>query len=118
MLLIALIGLCGYIQGEMVRRCKEIAVRRVCGATTVEVLMILGTKLMWTVLPATVCGIALAVWWNEAWLSTLAKMRCDVPLWIYMCGALAVVLVVYAVQLILSWRAANANPVDTIKKNN
>lgn len=117
-LLIALIGLCGYIQGEMVRRCKEIAVRRVCGATTVEVLMILGTKLMWTVLPATVCGIALAVWWNEAWLSTLAKMRCDVPLWIYMCGALAVVLVVYAVQLILSWRAANANPVDTIKKNN
>jgi hypothetical protein len=45
-------------------------------------------------------------------------MRCDVPVWIYLCGALLVVAVVYAVQLLLSLRAASANPVDTIKKNN
>jgi hypothetical protein len=60
----------------------------------------------------------MAVWWNKEWLSTLAQMRCDVPVWIYLCGALLVVAVVYAVQLLLSLRAASANPVDTIKKNN
>ena len=116
-LLIALIGLIGYIQGEMVRRSKEIAVRRVCGAKVGDVLAVLGVRLLWIVLPATVCGIALAVWWNDKWLSTLAQMRCDVPLWIYIVGALLVLAVVYSVQLLLSLRAASANPVDTIKKN-
>lgn len=117
-LLIAFIGLCGYIQGEMARRRKEIAVRRVCGAKVSEVLAVLGVRLLWIVLPATVCGITLAVWWNDKWLSTLAQMRCDVPLWIYIVGALFVLAVVYSVQLLLSLRAASANPVDTIKKNN
>ena len=117
-LLIALIGLIGYIQGEMVRRSKEIAVRRVCGAKVGDVLAVLGVCLLWIVLPATVCGIALAVWWNDKWLSTLAQMRCDVPLWIYIVGALLVLAVVYSVQLLLSLRAASINPVDTIKKNN
>ena len=117
-LLIALIGLIGYIQGEMAHRSKEIAVRRVCGATVGELLAVLGVRMLWMVLPAAVFGIALAVWWNKEWLSTLAQMRCDVPLWIYIVGALLVVAVVYAVQLLLSLRAASANPVDTIKKNN
>ena len=117
-LLIALIGLIGYIQGEMVRRSKEIAVRRVCGAKVGDVLAVLGVRLLWMVLPAAVCGIVLAVWWNKEWLSTLAQMRCDVPLWIYIFGALLVLAVVYSVQLLLSLRAASANPVDTIKKNN
>lgn len=117
-LLIALVGLCGYLQGEMARRRKEIAVRRVCGASAAEVLVTLGIRLFWILLPAIVCGVALAVWWNRAWLSTLAQMRCDVPLWIYVCGAAAVVFVVYAVQLLMSWRAASANPVEMIKSGN
>lgn len=117
-LLIAFIGLSGYLQGEMARRRKEIAVRKVCGASTAEVLVVLGTRLLWIVLPAVVCGVAIAVWLNEEWLSTLAQMRCSVPVWIYIAGVLAVMAFVYAVQLLLSWRAASANPVDTIKKNN
>lgn len=117
-LLIAFIGLCGYLQGEMARRRKEIAVRKVCGASTAEVLVVLGTRLLWIVLPATVCGVVIAVWLNDEWLSTLAQMRCTVPVWLYLLGALAVIAFVYALQLLLSWRAANANPVETIKKNN
>ena len=117
-LLIAFIGLCGYLQGEMARRRKEIAVRKVCGASTAEVLMVLGTRLLWIVLPAVVCGVAIAVWLNEEWLSTLAQMRCSVPVWIYISGAFLVVAFVYALQLLLSWRAASENPVETIKKNN
>ena len=117
-LLIAFIGLCGYLQGEMARRRKEIAVRKVCGASTAEVLMVLGTRLLWIVLPAVVCGVAIAVWLNEEWLSTLAQMRCSVPVWIYISGAFLVVAFVYALQLLLSWRATSENPVETIKKNN
>jgi putative ABC transport system permease protein len=102
----------------MARRRKEIAVRKVCGASTTEVLVILGVRFLWIVLPAVVCGVAIAVWFNDEWLSTLAQMRCSVPVWIYIAGVLAVMVFVYAVQLLLSLRAASANPVDTIKKNN
>lgn len=117
-LLIAFIGLCGYLQGEIARRRKEIAVRKVCGASTAEVLMVLGTRLLWIVLPAVVCGVAIAVWLNEEWLSTLAQMRCSVPVWVYAVGALTVIVFVYSVQLLLSLRAANGNPVEMIKRNN
>jgi putative ABC transport system permease protein len=117
-LLIAFIGLCGYLQGEMARRRKEIAVRKVSGASTAEVLVILGTRLLRIVLPATFCGVLVAVWLNGQWLSTLAQMRCSVPLWIYIAGALAVIAFVYAVQLSLSWHAANENPIEMIKRNN
>ena len=117
-LLIAFIGLSGYLQGEMARRRKEIALRKVCGASTSEVLVVLGARLLWIVLPAVVCGVAIAVRLNEEWLSTLAQMRCSVPVWIYIAGALSVVAFVYAVQLLLSWRAANENPVEMIKRNN
>ena len=117
-LLIAFIGLSGYLQGEMARRRKEIALRKVCGASTSEVLVVLGARLLWIVLPAVVCGVAIAVWLNEEWLSTLAQMRCNVPVWIYIAGVLAVMAFVYAVQLLLSCRAANENPVEMIKRNN
>ena len=117
-LLIALIGLCGYLLGEMAHRRKEIAVRKVCGASTVEILLILGARLLWIVLPAVVCGVAIAVWLNEEWLSTLAQMRCSVPTWIYIAGVLAVMVFIYTVQLLLSWRVANENPVEMIKRNN
>ena len=117
-LLIAFIGLCGYLQGEMARRRKEIAVRKVCGASTTEVLVILGTRLLWIVLPAVVCGVAFAVWLNDEWLSTLAQMRCSVPVWVYAVGVLAVLAFVYSVHLLLSLRAANGNPVEMIKRNN
>lgn len=117
-LVISLIGLCGYLLGEMARRRKEIAVRKVCGATIGEVLAVLGTRFLWIVLPATVCGVAVAVWSNDTYLSTLAQMRCTVPWWLYLLGALLVVTIVYAVQMFIALRAAMANPVDTIKKNN
>lgn len=117
-LVISLIGLCGYLLGEMARRRKEIAVRKVCGATIGEVLAVLGTRFLWIVLPATVCGVAVAVWSNDTYLSTLAQMRCTVPWWLYLLGVLLVVTIVYAVQMFIALRAAMANPVDTIKKNN
>ena len=66
----------------------------------------------------TSCGVAIAVWLNEEWLSTLAQMRCSVPTWIYIAGVLAVMVFIYTVQLLLSWRVANENPVEMIKRNN
>ena len=61
-LIISLIGLIGYLGNEMARRRKEIAIRKVNGATTSQVLSLLSLNISWVVVPAVVTGVAGAVW--------------------------------------------------------
>ena len=56
-LIISLIGLIGYVGNEMQSRCKEVAIRKVCGATLMEVLQILSMRLTYVVLPAVMMGV-------------------------------------------------------------
>lgn len=115
-LLISLIGLIGYVSGEIARRRKEVVIRKVCGASTVEILTLLSTKMTWIVLPAAVFGIAIAAWGNESYLSTLAQMRCTVPLWFYLAGVAIVAAIVYIVQAAIIWHTATTNPIEMMKR--
>ena len=115
-LFISLIGLIGYVSGEVARRRKEVVIRKVCGASTMEILTLLSTKMTWIVLPAAVCGIAVAAWGNESYLSTLAQMRCTVPLWFYLAGVAIVAAIVYIVQAAIIWHTATANPIEMMKR--
>ena len=115
-LFISLIGLIGYVSGEVARRRKEVVIRKVCGASTVEILTLLSTKMTWIVLPAAVCGIAVAAWGNESYLSTLAQMRCTVPQWFYLAGVAIVAAIVYIVQAAIIWHTATANPIEMMKR--
>ena len=115
-LLISLIGLIGYVSGEIARRRKEVVIRKVCGASTMEILTLLSTKMTWIVLPAAVFGIAIAAWGNESYLSTLAQMRCTVPLWFYLAGVAIVAAIVYIVQAAIIWHTATTNPIEMMKR--
>ena len=117
-LFISLIGLVGYVSGEMQRRTKEIAIRKVCGATSKQVLALLGMNFSIVIIPAVVCGIIGARWGGESYLATLDAMRCDVPWLLYAVGALLVIIVIYLIIIIRTWRTANANPIDMIKVEN
>ena len=115
-LFISLIGLIGYISGEVARRRKEVVIRKVCGASTMKILALLSTRMTWIVLPSAVCGTVIAAWGNESYLSTLAQMRCAVPLWFYLAGVVIVAVVVYAIQAAIIWHTATSNPMEMIKR--
>ncbi len=117
-LFISFIGLAGYLAGEMQRRTKEIAIRKVCGATSKQVLTLLGMNFSLILIPAALCGIIGARWGGESYLSTLSAMRCEVPWLLCLSGALLVLAVIYLIIIIRTWRTANANPVDMIKVEN
>ncbi|MBE6178605.1 MAG: FtsX-like permease family protein, partial [Rikenellaceae bacterium] len=117
-LLISLIGLVGYIGNEMARRRKEIAIRKVCGATTLQVLRLLSLNLSWIVLPAIAAGIAGAVWGGRHYLLMLETMCKPMSGWLFALGATAVVATVYLILVVRTWRTANANPIDMIKVEN
>ena len=114
-LLISLIGLVGYLGNEMDRRRKEIAIRKVNGATTSQVLSLLSLNISWVVIPAVVTGIAGAVWGGMRYLELLETMCEPLAWWIFAIGATVVIAIVYVILIIRTWRTANANPIDMIK---
>ncbi len=117
-MLISLLGLVGYIAGEMARRRKEIALRKVCGATTGEVLRLLSLNLSRIILPAIIAGVAGAAWGSHRYVQLLETM-CEEPAWWnYALGVLIVLIIIYTILVIRTWRTANANPVDMIKVEN
>ena len=114
-LLISLIGLIGYLGNELARRRKEIAIRKVNGATTAQVLSLLSLNLSWVVIPAIIAGIAGAVWGGMRYLELLETMCEPLAGWIFALGAAVVAVIVYATLVVRIWRTANANPIDMIK---
>ena len=114
-LIISLIGLIGYLGNEMARRRKEIAIRKVNGATTVQVLRLLSANFSWVVLPAVVVGVVGAVWGGERYISMLETMCEPLAWWLFAAGATIVIIIVYAILVARTWHTANANPVDMIK---
>ena len=114
-LIISLIGLIGYLGNEMARRRKEIAIRKVNGATTIQVLQLLSANFSWVVLPAVVVGIVGAVWGGERYILMLETMCEPLAWWLFALGAAIVIIIVYAILVARTWHTANANPVDMIK---
>ena len=114
-LIIALSGLIGYMDNEMQRRRKEIAIRKVAGATVGEVMVMVAADLLWITVPATAFGIAISYWAGSMWMQTIAGLRAPLSWWIFALGAAFVLAVVYAIQVARTWHTATANPIEMIK---
>lgn len=78
-LLIALMGLVGYLGDEMRRRSKEIALRKVNGASTADVLRLLARDVLWIAVPSVVVGAAVSRWGADLLVSNFVE-RVAAPL--------------------------------------
>ena len=116
-LLISLIGLVGYTNNEIQRRSKEIAIRKVNGATASSIVRLIARDLQWITLAALVAGFAGAYLIGGNWLLRFAtKTPLNIGLF---AGCGLTVCAIIAVTVILKTRrTACENPVKSIKKNN
>ena len=105
----------GYMDNEMQRRRKEIAIRKVAGATVGEVMVMIAADLLWITIPATAFGVVIAYMAGLAWMQTIAGLRASLSWWIFAAGAALVLAVVYAIQVARTWHTATANPIEMIK---
>lgn len=113
-LLIALIGIIGLIFFETRFIRKEIAIRRVNGATVGDILSMIGKKYMLLVLISFAVASPIAWWVMSMWRSGFAS-QAPIPLWIFLVALVLVAAVTLLTMILQSWRAANANPVDSLK---
>lgn len=113
-LLISLIGLIGYTDDETGRRRKELAVRKVHGATLREILRIFLSDILRVALPAVVLGCAVSFFVSEFWMRQFAE-KVPLSLWIFVAGGAGVGLVVTACVIYRTWKAAGEDPVRNLK---
>ena len=113
-LIIALIGLIGYLAGEIARRQKEIAIRKVNGAKITDVLKLFQTDILRVALPAVVIGATGAWYVARLWLEQFSEKTTLSPI-IFVSGALAVIVVILSVVCIDCYRVASSNPVNYLK---
>ena len=113
-LLISLIGLIGYVSDEANRRSKEIAIRKVHGAVSGEIVRMFVGEVLKLSLVAAVIGAVGAWFVARKWIEQFA-FRIDLSPW-YFIGAAVIVLIIVAVVIgVSSWRIARMNPVKSIK---
>ena len=116
-LIISLIGLIGYLGNEMQLRRKEVAIRKVCGATVSEVLKILSMNITVVVLPAIITGVIAAFIGGHYYLEILrtnSDLITSLSVWLFLGGAMLVSFIIYTVNILCLWKAANENPVEAI----
>jgi len=113
-LLIAIIGIIGLVFFETQFIRKEIAVRRVNGATVGSILKMINKKYLIMAGASFVIAAPVAYWLMTAWRKGFAY-QAPVPVWIFLVALIAVAAITLAVVTLQSWRAASANPVDSLK---
>ena len=113
-LLIALLGLIGFIRDESLRRSKEMAVRKINGATTRDILASFATDILKlsAVMAAVACAGAFFV--AHKWLEHFAQKVSLNPLY-FLGGALLVLAIVLAVVVLNCLHIAQSNPVESLK---
>ena len=113
-LLIAIIGIIGLVFFETQFIRKEIAVRRVNGATVGSILKMINKKYLVMAGASFVIAAPIAYYLMTAWRKGFAY-QAPVPVWIFLVALIAVAAITLAVVTLQSWRAANANPVESLK---
>ena len=113
-LLIALLGLIGFIRDESLRRSKEMAVRKINGATTRDILSVFAKDIMKLSAVMAVIACVAAFFVARRWLEQFAEKVSLNPLY-FIGGAALVLLIVLAVVVLNCLRIARANPVESLK---
>ena len=113
-LLIALLGLIGFIRDESLRRSKEMAVRKINGATTSDILSVFAKDIMKLSAVMAVIACIAAYFVAHKWLEQFAEKVSLSPLY-FIGGALLVLTIVLGVVVLNCLKIARANPVESLK---
>ena len=111
---IACLGLFGLSAFTTEQRTREIAMRKVLGATTWQIVALLARRILVLVIVAAVLASVIAYFGIDEWLTGFAYRARINPL-IFVLAAAAAAVVAFATVALQSHRTASANPVDGLR---
>ncbi len=113
-ILIALFGLVGYVRDETERRSKEVAVRKINGATTSDILRLFVREIGRLGIAAALIADAGAFFAAGVWLENFAEKISLSPL-IFIAADVIIIAIVAATVVMNSLRISHSNPVNSLK---
>ena len=113
-IVISCLGLFGLVIYTTNQRTKEIGVRKVVGASVSQIIALLSKDFLKLVFIGFV--IAIPIVWLAAnkWLQNFA-FKVNLTVWLFITGGLIILLPVLAILLLRTYKAATANPVDSLR---
>lgn len=108
-LIIALIGIVGYTEEEISRRRKEIAIRKVNGASFRDIVELFLLKYLKVGIPATLLGLALAFIAIQKWVESLID-QITLPVYVFFLIGIGVLLLTCIIMTAYCYFTANRNP--------
>ncbi|MFZ2340632.1 MAG: ABC transporter permease [Bacteroidales bacterium] len=113
-LLITIIGLLGYTTNEATRHQKELAIRKINGATMSDILRIFILGLEYIAIPSVLAGL-IGVWFTvNKWMQNFA-VKVPLSWWLFALCSLAILILVAMVAAINYYRIANRNPAEALR---
>ncbi len=111
---IACMGLFGLATLAVVRRTKEIGIRKVMGATVGNIVALLSKEFVKLIIIAAVIAFPLAWWFLSDWLKDFAY-RVSIGWWVYAAAAGVSILIALGTISFQAIKAALANPVKSLR---
>ena len=113
-IIISCLGLFGLAAYTAERRTKEIGIRKVLGASVFSLVSMLIKEFSWLTILAFMIAAPLSWWGLNKFLEQFAY-RIQFPLWAIGLAGVAALIFALAVVSTQAFRAAKANPVDSLK---
>jgi len=113
-LIIANLGLVIFMAFIIKSRTKEIGIRKVNGATSMEIVSMLNLSFIRWIALAFIIAIPLVYFVMQRWLQDFAH-KTTLDWWIFALAGIFVLLLSLLSVSWMTWRAATANPVESIK---
>ena len=113
-IIISLVGVFGLVVFDTQYRRKEIGVRKVHGATNGEILEMLNRSYIYIVLICFALAAPVGYYSIRQWLESFAY-KTPMYWWVFLVALFVVLSITIGTVTFQSWRAANANPVDSLK---
>ena len=113
--LIAFLGLFGLVGYTVKRKTKEIGIRKVLGASIMQVLSLISHQFLMIIAVAAVIAFPLSWWLMEYWLQDFTYRIAFSP-WFFILAGTMLVLMALLVIIIQALRPSLANPIKALKE--
>ena len=112
-ILIALMGLIGFLNDESQRRRKELAIRKINGASSKDLFSLFYSSIIKLSLASAIVACCGAFIMGRHWLQQFSEKISLSPL-IFICGTLFILIIVTIVVMINSYKVVSANPTQSL----
>jgi putative ABC transport system permease protein len=111
---ISIVGVFGLVVFDCECRRKEIGIRKICGASVAEILIMFNKAYFKILAICFVIAAPLAWYAVSRWMDNFAY-KTPMYWWVYLLAFIALAVITVATITFQSWRVANDNPVNAIK---